>query len=309
MLMMRRKREHGQKGEANPFHDDLLACNFITSPIDGVILDFLNRGDLNDSELEAAVAELRKDQRRGEYNDTIETVMNEIRSRLGALNQKELDAAKRVASDYLAAAQPGETSYRAEVLQHSGVPCDLAELEQKWATIAPITSDIIIDAAVARLTDEVAKKILLERISQHATAADPKTFEDMLSTGQLSQTFVVKAEARNTSWLKERLRSANNPQLIRNLDRIFVELEKSPEGAASLESFRSALFRALQEISNENALDEFRLSNLTNRHLNWLKSRDQSNPRQGQPASESTEGKEETPPSGELCESSFAGNE
>jgi hypothetical protein len=266
-------RHEPEKAKENPFYDDLKACEFYKSPIDEVILGFLNTGSFDEDALKAAIVELRSQRRSTEYKTTIETVLNGIRSHFGRLTELEFDAAKRVTTEFLEHIEPGGPSYWAEVLQRSGIDCSLAELEQKWATLTPYAAEGLEGDSAMKLTDETAKKIFQQRKAEHASRGKSTTFEHMLSTGDLADAFILTLEAGDPTYLVERLRVAGDPRLIRNLGQIFVTLEQVQPYTQSHERFRNALFESVHALSGEDSLNELRLRGIIHQHEEWLKSR------------------------------------
>jgi hypothetical protein len=267
------ERHEPEKARENPFYDDLKACDFYKSPIDEVILGFLDTGSFNEDALKAAVAELRAERRSAEYETTIEIVLNGIRSHFGELTEDELNALKRVTTEFLERIEPGGPSYWAEVLQRSGINCTLAELEQKWATLTPYASEGLEGDSAMKLTDETAKRIFQQRKAEYASRGKITTFEHMLSTGDLADAFILRLEAGDPTYLAERLRTASYPQLLRNLAQIFVKLERVQPYTQSHECFRDALFESVQALSAEDSLNELRLRKIISQHEEWLKSR------------------------------------
>lgn len=158
----------------NPFRPDLEAVDYDPLPIDSVVLDFLNTGDLDTKGFEASLPDLKALEVGREFRERLEAISASIWGKFGSLTADELARPQSLLDgDEIARVGGADLGFYLDILEMHGLKPNRSAYELRWAQKIPVAHGMLSEFRLDRLKTDEAKKYhsgASERSSRSASA-------------------------------------------------------------------------------------------------------------------------------------------
>ncbi len=252
----------------NPFRDDLESLDYTQLPVDPVLLEFLDSGYFDQGKFESELPNLAALESEQNLRKQRAAISASIWGKFAPLEPQELDRIEQLLDgDDVGDLGPGDLDFFQQILEaHERAP-NRAQRELLWAQRVSIDRAPL-DSAEQRLKTEEAKRALRERLDAAQDPGAPQTFKETLDRdgSRLCLPFLRSTEAGDAEAHEQILRSISNPQLAAKLTGLLREAQTpgmhTAESFPFLSRFTEALSRALQKLSDENAMNKIRVDSI-----------------------------------------------
>jgi hypothetical protein len=223
-LLQRQRSGSGQPRlePENPFRADLEALDYNPLPIDSVVLDFLNTGDLDTKGFEASLPDLKALEVGREFRERIEAIAASIWGKFGLFTADEISRLQSLLDgDEIARVGSADLGFYLDILEMHGLQPNRSAYEIRWAQSVPVArgmSDLYLD----RLQTDEARNTVRARVNAAQDPQAPQTFTEALEQHRLSVQFLQSPEATDRAVIDRVLRETSRRDLMTDLTILFT---------------------------------------------------------------------------------------
>ena len=275
--LLRRQRPGNDKTRLeteNPFRGDLEALDYNPLPIDSVVLDFLNTGDLDTKGFEASLPDLKALEVGREFRERIEAISASIWGKFGSFTADEIARLQSfLDGDELARVGGADLGFYLDILEMHGLQPNRSTYEIRWAQSVPVAHGMLSEFHLDRLQADEAKNTVRARVNAALDPQEPQTFTAALEQHRLSASFLQSPEATDRAAIERVLRETSRRGLITDLTILLQQATQPgqllPEVFELAPPFAAALSDVLDSLSAESEINKVRVDAIRRARSRW----------------------------------------
>jgi hypothetical protein len=249
----------------NPFRSDLEALVYNPLPIDSVVLDFLNTGNLDTEGFEASLPDLEALEVERKFRERIEAIAASIWGKFGSFTADEIARLQSLLDgDEIARFRGADLGFYLDVLEMHGLKLNRAAYELRWAQKVPVARGMLSEFRLDRLKTDEAKNTIRARVNAAQDPQAPQTFREALEHHRLSAAFLQSPEAADSVAIERILRETSRRDMITDLTILFRQAtipgQLLPEIFELTPPFAAALSAVLDSLSAESEINKIRVN-------------------------------------------------